>query len=124
MARRKQSAQGPARDENERSRQERDAQEILDLPNREAMSILSGLPSMPGLPAGLLGDQSGAPALDGGSTTPTDPSTTPVDPSAAPATGDINTISPTNQSTLTNLNSSGTTETTGAIQDVPITQQS
>jgi len=115
MTRRKQSAQRPEQAESRRNRQERDAEEIQNLPNREAMSILSGFPTIPGLPAGLLGDQSGLPAPDGGAPAPADP--------GAQSTGDINTISPTNQSTLTNLNSAGTTETTGATQDVPIIQR-
>jgi len=128
MAQRKQSAQRSARNDR-RSRQEDDAQEVHDLPNREAMSILSGFPSMPGLPTGLLGgDQTGTPTLDGGPVTPTDPSTAPADPSATPvdpsaSPGDINTISPTNQTTASNLSSAGTTETTGAVQDAPIVQR-
>jgi len=129
MTRRKQSAHRPANDDARRSHQEGDAQEIQNLPNREAMSILSGFPSIPGLPTGgLLGGQPGTPTLDGGPVTPTDPSATPVDPGATPvdpsaSPGDINSIAPANQTTAENVSSAGTTETTGATQDAPIVQR-
>jgi len=129
MAQRKKSAQAPARDDERRSRQEGDAQEIKNLPNREAMSILSGFPSIPGLPTGLLGDQGGLPTPGGAPVTPVEPGpvapadpgpVTPVDPNASP--GDINTIAPSNQTTAENVSSAGTTEMTGATQDTPIIQ--
>jgi len=114
MARQKQPGRRPAKGRSSRGRQEREAQQVQDLPNREAMSILTGLPVIPGLPPNLFGDGSGLPA-------PGDPSTSPPEP--APAPGDTNTVAPTNEATLTNLNSAGTTETTGASQDAPITQR-
>jgi hypothetical protein len=107
MARRERIVHDRATDEARNRRQERDADDIQDLPNREAMSTLTGLPSVPGLPAGLLGDNSATPI--------------PTDPSAGP--GDVNTISPTNNVTASNVDSAGTTQTTGALQDAPIVQR-
>lgn len=121
MARQKQSTDRPAADHQE----EQAAQEVHDLPNRDAMSILTGLPTIPGLPPGLLGDQTlppatGAPAPT--ETAPTDPAG-PLPPEAAQP-GDVNTVAPSNQVSQTNIDSDGTTQTTGATQDVPITQTS
>ena len=108
-------AMRPASTDRTMEDQEDTAREVHNLPNREAMSILSGLPSIPGLPPNLIGDPSAAPGA-------TDPSAVPpADPGAAP--GDTNAIGPINQATLSNLNSSGTTEATGATQDAPIIQQ-
>jgi hypothetical protein len=78
------------------------------------VSILSGLPAIPDLPPGLLGD--GVPTA-----TPGDPATMPTtDPAATP--GDVNGVGPVKQSSLTNLGSSGTSEATSATQDAPITR--
>jgi hypothetical protein len=125
MARQKQSRARPAlRDTTDR--QEQAAQEVHDLPTRDAMSILTGLPTIPGLPPGLLGDQTLPPAT--GAPVPTD--TVPADttgppgaPDAAAQPGDVNTVAPTNEVSQTNINSAGTTQTTGATQDVPIVQR-
>lgn len=123
MARRERIVHDRATDEARNRRQEHDADEIQDLPNREAMSILAGLPSVPGLPAGLLGDNSATPMPTDPSAPPAahDPSLAPTNPSAGP--GDMNTISPTNNVTASNVDSAGTTQTTGAVQDAPIVQR-
>jgi len=125
MPRQKQSSERPAR-QNTPDRQEQDAQEVQDLPTRDAMSILSGLPTIPGLPPGLLGDQTLPPST--GAPAPAD--TVPADttgslgvPDAASQPGDLNTVAPTNEVTQTNIDSAGTTQTTGATQDVPIVQR-
>jgi hypothetical protein len=105
-------------------RQEQEAEEVQDLPNRDAMSIFTGFPSMPGLPTPLLGDSSSL------TPTPVDPATSPeapVDgttpPDASASPGELNTVSPTNNVTSSNVSSSGTTESTGAVQDAPIIQR-
>jgi len=98
------------------------------LPRRMAMSILSGLPTMP------IGGSSPIDLLNGGAgTTPsTDPSATPVaqDPGVAPAApepatagGDIHQNSPLNQATMTNLNSADSVENASSAQQVTPIQQ-
>jgi hypothetical protein len=121
MTRRKQKVQETAADEVRRKRQERDAEQVEDLPNRDAMSILSGFPSMPGLP--IIGGDSGTPIPNDPSAPPaaSDPSALPPDASGSP--GDLNSISPTNNVTASNVGSAGTTEATGAVQDAPIVQR-
>jgi len=91
------------------------------LPRRMAMSILSGLPTIP------IGGSSPIDLINGGAgTTPsTDPSTTPVTPDVDPSAsaGDIQQNSPLNQATVTNVNSADTVETASAAQQVtPIEQ--
>jgi hypothetical protein len=127
MARQKQSSESAAQDDAP-DRQEQDAQDIQDLPNRDAMSILSGLPTIPGLPPGLLGGDQTLPPVTGA---PAPNDTMPVDsagPLGSPDTavqpgGDLNTVAPTNEVSQTNVDSAGTTQTTGATQDVPIVQR-
>jgi hypothetical protein len=119
MTRREHTAHDPAADQVQGTSQEPDAEEIHDLPSREAMSILTGFPSVPGLPAGILG---GGGALPTDGAAPGDQAAlNQADPSATP--GDLNTISPTNDVSSTNVDSAGTTEATGATQDVPIVQR-
>jgi hypothetical protein len=114
MTRQKQPGRRPATTKRPRSRQERDAQEVQDLPNREAMSILDGVPNIRILSSDLLAGGTAAPASgDPTSLAQPDPDTVPADASTA---------GPTNQASSTNLDSSGTTETTSAAQEAPITQ--
>jgi hypothetical protein len=95
-------------------RQERDAHEVQDLPSRDAMSILSGLPTSPTLPPDLLGGSLPAPPTG-------DPMPAPQpDPNASP--GDVSTAGPVNEATITNVNPADTTESTSASQETPIRQ--
>jgi hypothetical protein len=114
MTRQKHSGQHPTTSKRPRSRQERDAQGVQDLPNREAMSILTGLPIIPGLPPGVLGNATGAPGA--GDLT----AQSMADPGTVPADG--NAVGPINQVSSTNVESAGTTEATSATQDAPINQ--
>lgn len=78
------------------------------------MSILTGLPIIPGLPPGVLENAAGAPGAGDLTAQPTaDPGTVPVDG---------NTAGPINQVSSTNVGSAGTTEATSATQDAPINQ--
>jgi len=114
MTRQEHAGERPATTARPRSRRERDAQEIQDLPNREAMSILTGLPIVPGLPPGVLDGTATAPGSGDLTAQPTS------DPGAVPADG--STAGPINQVSATNVASAGTTETTSATQDAPINQ--
>lgn len=114
MTRQKQSRQRPAMTKRPRSRRERDAQEVQDLPNQEAMSILTGIPIIPGLPPGVLGNATDAPGAGDLTAQPTAaPGTVPVDG---------NTAGPINQVSSTNVESAGTTEAASATQDAPVNQ--
>lgn len=120
MPRQKQPEQHPTTTENTANSPEPAAQEVQDLPNREAMSILTGLPIIPGLPPGLLGDNTGLPTTAAPDTGTPAPIAQP-DPTATP--GDTNTFAPTNDASITNFDSAGTTESTGATQEAPIVQR-
>jgi hypothetical protein len=114
MARRKQGRR-PTTADRRRGRQERDAQQIQDLPNREAMSILDGLPMIPGLPPDL---------LDSGTAAPGSGDPTPVtQPGSETVPADASTTGPINQASIANVGSTGTTEATSSTQEAPITQR-
>ncbi len=114
MTRPKQSGRRPATTKRPRDRQAPDAQQVQDLPNRDAMSILTGLPIIPGLPPGVLDSATAAPGSGDLTSQPApDPGTVPVDGSTA---------GPINQVSSSNVESSGTTESTSATQEAPINQ--
>ncbi|HEY3107475.1 MAG TPA: hypothetical protein VGL23_01900 [Chloroflexota bacterium] len=96
------------------------AQEGLELPDRHAMSLLSGMPSLDG--GGLLGAPTGGGATptDGGATGGATPDAgTTSDPGP---TGTTQTFAPVNRATVLNQLSNGTTQTAGSTQTAPITQ--
>jgi len=105
---------GEVLDRQQVKRSELEAQAVTQLPNREAMSLLTGLPTLPGVPPGVLDTAPADPASGDLMAQPTPhPATVPVDGSTA---------GPINQVSSANLDSAGTTEATSATQDAPINQ--
>jgi hypothetical protein len=95
------------------------AQEGLELPDRHAMSLLSGMPSLDG--GGLLG------APTGGGATPTDGGTGGATPGAGTTsdpgpTGTTQTFAPVNRASVLNNLSNGASQGAGSAQTTPIRQ--
>lgn len=93
------------------------AQDGHALPERHAMSLLSGLPTLGD--GGLMG------APTDGSVMPVDQAPAPADDTATTTDGrDIATYSPVNRADATNQLSNGATQGTTSSQTAPITQTS
>jgi hypothetical protein len=104
-----------------RSRREIGAQDASDLPKREALSLLGGIPALPGVPAlptDLLSGGAGAPS-SAVQDAPIDQTTGLVPPDATTSQPNVQQDAPVNQATADNLQSSGTFEQASASQDAP-----
>lgn len=96
-----------------------------ELPNREALSLVNTLPTLPtgtAVPPELLaGDTTYSNGLEG---TTIDQTTSEYVPADATTIGTVEQQAPANEATAGNVESSGTTETASATQVAPVNERS